>query len=82
MYESANAKFDDMGCTWNAGHVILHDFFNVTWQTVDVRKARKIVMKREIVLNTIYKTHVKNVCIFDHEIKFGLKKLLNFCLIV
>ena len=22
MYESANANFDDMGCTWNAGHVI------------------------------------------------------------
>ena len=27
----------------------LHDFFNVAWQTVDVRKARKIVMKGEIV---------------------------------
>ena len=22
MYESVNANFDDMGCTWNAGHVI------------------------------------------------------------
>ena len=22
MYELANANFDDMGCTWNAGHVI------------------------------------------------------------
>ena len=22
MYESANANFDDMGCAWNAGHVI------------------------------------------------------------
>ena len=22
MYESFNANFDDMGCTWNAGHVI------------------------------------------------------------
>ena len=21
-YESVNANFDDMGCTWNAGHVI------------------------------------------------------------
>ena len=45
----------------------LHDFFNVAWQTVDVRKARKIVMKREIVFNTTYKTHIKNVLIFDHE---------------
>ena len=45
----------------------LHDFFNVTWQTVDVRKACKTVMKSEIVLNTNYKTHIKNVRIFDHE---------------
>ena len=22
MYESDNANFDDMGCTWNAWHVI------------------------------------------------------------
>ena len=22
IYESTNANFDDMGCTWNAGHVI------------------------------------------------------------
>ena len=22
MYESVNANFDDIGCTWNAGHVI------------------------------------------------------------
>ena len=22
MYESVNANFDAMGCTWNAGHVI------------------------------------------------------------
>ena len=22
MYESVNANFDDMGCTWNAGHGI------------------------------------------------------------
>ena len=27
----------------------LHDFFNVAWQTVDVRKAHKIVMKSGIV---------------------------------
>ena len=45
----------------------LHDFFNVAWQTVDVRKARKIVMKSDIVLNTAYKTHIKNGRIFDHE---------------
>ena len=44
----------------------LHDFFNVAWQTVDVRKARKIVMKSKIVLNTTYKTHIK-MRIFDHE---------------
>ena len=45
----------------------LHDFFDVAWQTVDVRKARKIVMKSEIVSNTTFKTHIKNVRIFDHE---------------
>ena len=44
----------------------LHDFFKVTWQTVDVRKARKIVMKSEIVLNTTYKTDIKNLRICDH----------------
>ena len=27
----------------------LHDFFNVAWQAVDVKKARKIVMISEIV---------------------------------
>ena len=45
----------------------LHDFLNVTWQTVDVRKARKIVMKSETESNTTYKTHIKNFGIFDHE---------------
>ena len=45
----------------------LNDFFNVACQTVDVRKARKIVMKSKIVSNTTYKTHIKNVRIFDHE---------------
>ena len=59
----------------------LQDFFNVAWQTVDVRKARKTVMKSDIGSNITYKTHIKNVRIFDHE-KNGLKKLLNFCLIV
>ena len=33
----------------------LHDFFKVAWQTVDVRKAHKIVMKSEIVSNMTYK---------------------------
>ena len=45
----------------------LHDFFNVAWQSVDVRKTRKIVKKSEIVSNTTYKTHIKNVQVFDHE---------------
>ena len=45
----------------------LHNFFNVAWQTADIRKARKIVMKSEIVFNTTYKTHIKNVRIFDHD---------------
>ena len=52
----------------------LHDFFNVTWQTVDVNKARNIVMKSEIVFNTTYKTHIKNVRIFDHE-KIWIEKI-------
>ena len=45
----------------------LHDFFNVAWQTVDVGKVCKIAMKGEIVSNTTFKTHIKNVRIFDHE---------------
>ena len=54
MCESVNANFDDMGGGGGGGHVEcracdLHDFFNVALQTVDVRKARKIVMKSEIV---------------------------------
>ena len=52
----------------------LYVSFNVTLQTVDVRKARKIVMKSEIVLNTTYKTHIKHVRIFDHE---KIAKLLS-----
>ena len=51
----------------------LHNFFNVAWQPAFVGKARKVVMKSEIVLNTTYKTHIKNARIFDHE-KNGLKK--------
>ena len=41
---------------------------------MDVRKAHKIVMKSKIVLNTTFKTHIKNVGIFDHE-KNGLNKI-------
>ena len=44
-----------------------HDFFNVASQTMDVRKSHKIVIESEIVKNTTYKTHIKNVRIFDHE---------------
>ena len=56
MYESGNANFDGIGCTWNAGHIIgIQDFLNVAWQTVTVRKAHKMVMESEIVLNTTYK---------------------------
>ena len=36
----------------------VHDFFNVAWQTVDVRKAHEIVTKSKIVLNMTYKTHI------------------------
>ena len=58
-----------------------HDFLNVARQTVDVRKAHKMVMKIKYVYTT-YKTHIKNFHMFDHEKNFGLKTLLNFCLIV
>ena len=58
-----------------------HNFLNDAWQTVDVRKAREMVMKSEIVYNTTCNTLTKNFGIFDHE-KNGLKKVLNFCLIV
>ena len=47
----------------------LHDFLNVAWKTVGVRKARKIVMKSEIVSNTTYKTHIKTFRMFDLEKK-------------
>ena len=69
MYESVNANIDDMGCNVECRARDLYVSFNVTWQTVDVRKARKIVMKSEIVLNTTYKTHIENVRLFDHEKK-------------
>ena len=63
MFESDNANLDDMGCTWNAGHVIC---MISKRQTMDVRKACKMVMESEIVLNTTYKTCIKNFRIFDH----------------
>ena len=66
MYQSVNAIFDDMMHVECRAHD-MHDFFNVAWQIVDARKARKIVMKREIVLSTTYKMHIKKVRIFDHE---------------
>ena len=54
--------------TWGArGMQGTYVSFNVTWQTVGVRKSHKIVMESEIVLNMTYKTHIKNVRIFDHE---------------
>ena len=67
-----------MGCTWNARHVECkardsHDFFNVAWKTVDVRKARKIVMKSDIVESTTYKKHIKNVRILYHDKNLDLK---------
>ena len=43
---------------------------------MDVRKARKMVMKSKIVLNITYKTHIKNVRIFDHEKKIWIE--INF----
>ena len=52
----------------------LHDFFNVALQSVKIRKARIFVMKSEIKSNTIYKTHIKNVRIFDNE-KMWIKKI-------
>ena len=53
----------------------LHDFLNVAWQTVNVRKAHKFVMKNDIVSNTTYKTHIKGVHIFDHEKKIWIEKI-------
>ena len=67
MYESVNAIFDDMGCTWNAWHVICMISSTSHGKSCTSEKTRKIVMKNEIVLNTTYKTHIKNVRIFDHE---------------
>ena len=66
MYESVDAIFDDVVHAECRARD-LHDFLNVAWQTVDARKACKIVMKSEIVLNTTYKTHIEKVRIFDHE---------------
>ena len=48
---------------------------------MDVRKARKIVMKSEIVSNTTYKTHIKTFAYLIMK-KIELKKMLNFRLIV
>ena len=51
-----------------------HDFLNVAWRTVDARKARKMVMKIEIVYSTTYKTLIKNFRTFDHE-KIWIEKI-------
>ena len=40
---------------------------NVAWQTMVVRKVRKMVMISEIVEDTTYKTSNKKIRIFDHE---------------
>ena len=40
-------------------------------KTVDVRKACKIVMKSETVLNVTYEAHIKKMHIFDHENNLG-----------
>ena len=62
----------------------LRDFFNVAWQAVGVRKARNIVMKSEIVSNTTYKTYIKNVRVFDHEIIWieKIAKLLSHSILI
>ena len=49
IYESDDVNFDDMGYTWNAGHVVGMISKNVALQNVEVRKARKKVMKSEFV---------------------------------
>ena len=67
MYESVDANFDDMGMHMECRARDLHDFFNVGWQTVGVRKEHKIVMKSDFVWDTAYKTHIKDVHIFYHE---------------
>ena len=67
MSESHDANFYDMGLHVECMTRDWHNFLNVAWQTLDVRKARQKVMKIEIVYNTTYKTHIKNVRIIDHE---------------
>ena len=47
----------------------LNYYFNAAWQVVDVRKARKKVMKSGIVQNTTYNSIIKIFCIFDNEKK-------------
>ena len=44
------------------------------WQTVDVRKVLKIVMKSESGSNMTYRMHIKTVRIFDHE-KMWIEKI-------
>ena len=60
MYESVDANFDDMEMHVECRALDLHDFFNVGWQTVGVRKEHKIVMKSD----TAYKTHNKDFAYF------------------
>ena len=45
MYESNNANFDDMGCTWNAGHVIGMSSLTPRGKPCMNEKAGKMVMK-------------------------------------
>ena len=66
MYESVNINFDDIGCTWNAGHVFCM-IFSTCVANRGRKKSAQIAMESDIVLNTTYKIHIKNVRIFDHE---------------
>ena len=67
MNESVHANFDDMGCMWNAGHVICRIFSTSRGKRWTSLKTAKTVMKGDIGSNTTYKTHIKNFRIFDHE---------------
>ena len=56
-----------------------YDFFNVKWQTVDVIKAHKIVMKSDIVYKTTYKNeYQKRSHFISRKKNLDVKNCLTF----
>ena len=81
MYESVNANFNDMGFTWNAGHVICMISSTSRDKPWTLENRAKLSWKVKLSQTRPIKRISKTFAYLNMK-KFGLKKLLNFCLIV